>query len=197
LKNVIRDGIASQAMGVCTGGVFLVALAVELGASNLVVGFLAAIPPLLQLIQLPAIFLIEKVQNRRAIAVTSAFISRLPWLLVALSAFFLPPQMGLAIVLSSLFVATVAGASHPSGYAWPLDRRPVITSSFGEIRATHIHSGVDLSTGGKTGAPVRAVDDGTIMRLYFSPWGSSFSSTFPFSPLPALKGRCSGLWRLL
>ena len=34
LKNVIRDGVPSQAMGILTGGAFLVALAVKSGANN-------------------------------------------------------------------------------------------------------------------------------------------------------------------
>ena len=41
LKNIIKDGVTSQAMGVLTGGAFLVAFAVKLGASNLVIGLLA------------------------------------------------------------------------------------------------------------------------------------------------------------
>lgn len=44
LRAVIRDGIASQIMATLTGGVFLVAFALKLGASNTVIGILAAIP---------------------------------------------------------------------------------------------------------------------------------------------------------
>lgn len=40
LINVIKDGIASQAMGILTGGAFLIAFAIKLGASNLVIGLL-------------------------------------------------------------------------------------------------------------------------------------------------------------
>ncbi|HIJ71088.1 MAG TPA: hypothetical protein HPP87_06970 [Planctomycetes bacterium] len=67
LKNIIRDGVASQAMGILTGGAFLTAFAVKLGASNFVIGLLAAIGPLSQLLQLPSIFLVEKIRNRRLI----------------------------------------------------------------------------------------------------------------------------------
>jgi ureidoglycolate hydrolase len=51
LKSVIKDGLASQTMVPLTGGVFLVAFALKLGASNLVIGLLAAIPPLTQLMK--------------------------------------------------------------------------------------------------------------------------------------------------
>ena len=45
LQAVIKDGLASQAMVTFTGGTLLVAFALKLGASNLVIGLLAAIPP--------------------------------------------------------------------------------------------------------------------------------------------------------
>ena len=38
LQYIIKDGITSQAMGVLTGGAFLIAFAVKLGASNFVIG---------------------------------------------------------------------------------------------------------------------------------------------------------------
>ena len=55
LKDIIKDGVASQAMGILTGGAFLVAFAVKLGASNFVIGLPAAIGPLAQLLQLASI----------------------------------------------------------------------------------------------------------------------------------------------
>ena len=69
LKNIIKDGVASQAMGILTGGAFLVAFAVKLGASNFFIGLLAAIGPLAQLLQLPSIFIVEKIRNRRLITI--------------------------------------------------------------------------------------------------------------------------------
>jgi hypothetical protein len=45
LGYVIKDGLSSQAMSTLTGGVFLVALALSLGASNKTIGLLASIPP--------------------------------------------------------------------------------------------------------------------------------------------------------
>jgi len=44
LRAVIKDGMASTSMVTLTGGAFLVAFALKLGASNLVIGLLAAIP---------------------------------------------------------------------------------------------------------------------------------------------------------
>ena len=66
LKTAIKDGMASTSMATLTGGAFMVAFALKLGASNLLIGLLAAIPPLVQLIQIPSIYLVENLRNRRA-----------------------------------------------------------------------------------------------------------------------------------
>ncbi len=52
-----------------------------------------------------------------------------------------------------------------SPYEWPLREPPALTSSFGEYRSGHFHGGIDLSTGGRTGVPVVAVDDGYVERV--------------------------------
>ncbi|UCG55728.1 MAG: MFS transporter [Phycisphaerales bacterium] len=116
LRLVVLDGIMSQAMGILTGGAFLVAFAVKLGASNLVVGLLAAIGPLSQLLQLPSIFLVEKLRNRKLITVVAAALSRLCWLLIALSPLLLGPKAGLAILLILLVAVSAFGAI--SGCSW-------------------------------------------------------------------------------
>jgi hypothetical protein len=64
LSAVIKDGMASTAMATLTGGAFLVAFALKLGASNLVIGLLAAIPPLAQLIQISVLYFPLSVLNR-------------------------------------------------------------------------------------------------------------------------------------
>jgi len=56
--------------------------------------------------------------------------------------------------------ATATEAYHP-----PLDGELRITGTFGEPRGGHLHTGLDLSTGGATGWPVRALADGWVVRL--------------------------------
>lgn len=116
LKYIIRDGVASQAMGVLTGGAFLVAFAVKLGASNFVIGLLAAIGPLSQLLQLPSIFLVEKIRNRRLITVVAAGLSRICWLIIALSPFIFPAKIAIAVLLILLLAVSAFGAA--SGCSW-------------------------------------------------------------------------------
>ncbi len=86
LRYLTLDGVMSQSMGTLTAGAFLTAFAIQLGASNFVIGLLAAIGPLSQLLQLPGILLVEKIRNRRAITVIAALISRLCFIIIAISA---------------------------------------------------------------------------------------------------------------
>ncbi len=116
LKYIIGDGVASQVMNILTGGAFLVAFAVNLGASNFVIGLLAAIGPLAQLLQLPSILLVEKVRNRRLIVVVAATLNRLCWLIIALSPFVFPPDVALGVLLVLLILVSAFGAV--SGCSW-------------------------------------------------------------------------------
>lgn len=125
LRTVIKDGLASQAMVTLTGGAFLVAFALKLGASNVVIGLLAAIPPLMQLIQIPSIFLIEKIRNRRAISVYTSAASRIMWLLIALTPVLLSPEAGLMFLVVALSLqAGFAAVSACSWNSWMRDLVP-------------------------------------------------------------------------
>lgn len=56
-------------------------------------------------------------------------------------------------------------------YRNPLDLAVSLSGSYGELRATHFHSGIDLRIGGVTGAPIHAAADGYISRISVSPGG--------------------------
>ncbi len=150
LSYVIKDGIASQTMGILTGGAFLVAFAIKLGASNLVIGLLAAIGPLAQLLQLPSIFLVEKIRNRRAIVVIAAGLSRLCWLLIALIPFLFGAKIGLAVLLISMIAASAFGAvSGCSWNSWMRDLIPqnLLGSFFSKRMRIATGVGIALSIG--------------------------------------------------
>ncbi len=53
----------------------------------------------------------------------------------------------------------------PGEYSWPLGREAPIAGTFGEYREGHFHTGIDFSTGGKTGLSVYAVADGEVCRV--------------------------------
>jgi len=143
LRAVIRDGMASQAMATLTSGAFLVAFALKLGASNLEIGLLAALPPLMQLLQIPSIYLVEKIKIRRAISTYASTIRRLPWLMIALIPFLSSPETGLVIILiSAILLNSAFGAV--SNCSWNSWMRDLITQE----RLGHFFSRrMKLSTG--------------------------------------------------
>lgn len=56
-------------------------------------------------------------------------------------------------------------------YHFPLDIETKVSGSFGEVRSNHFHSGLDLTTNGKSGWPVFAADTGFVSRIAVSPTG--------------------------
>ena len=85
-----------------------------------------------------------------------------------------------AVLRAPLFAIAIAAAS-TAAYAvdepsdsrllWPLEERTCVTGSFGEYRSNHFHAGIDISTGGRIGLPVRAPAAGRVGRLRASPYG--------------------------
>ncbi len=56
-------------------------------------------------------------------------------------------------------------------YDSPLPIPLLLSGSFGELRETHFHSGIDLKTGGVTGVPVIGMAEGVVSRVKVSPVG--------------------------
>ncbi len=126
LKSVVKDGVASQSMLTLTAGVFLIAFALKLGASNFMIGVLMAIPPLTQLVQIPSIYLIEKYRLRKTIAVYFAGISRTFLLIIALIPFLFVSQTALILVIIALFFHTTLSAVLVCSWnSWMRDLIPI------------------------------------------------------------------------
>ena len=53
----------------------------------------------------------------------------------------------------------------------PLEFPLYLAGNFGELRANHFHSGIDMKTQGVTGKAVHAVQEGYVSRVSVSPWG--------------------------
>lgn len=126
LRLVLYDGLASEAMGTLTAGVFLVGFAVELGASNVAIGVLAAVPFFVQLTQLPAVVLVERLRTRRAICFWSAGIGR-TFLLAAALAPALGPTTGIAVLIGAIAVYQGLGAI--GGCSWNSWMRDLVPAS--------------------------------------------------------------------
>jgi len=148
LGYIIKDGVTSQAMGILTGGAFLVAFAVKLGASNMVIGLLAAIGPLAQLLQLPSVLLVEKIRNRRAIVVVTAGLVRICWLLVVLIPFLFEARTGVTVLLIAIAAASLFGAVSGCGWnSWMRDLIPqkILGSFFSKRMRIATGVGIALS----------------------------------------------------
>jgi hypothetical protein len=125
LRNIIKDGVASHTMVTFTSGVFLVACALQLGASNTLIGLLVALPPFLQLLQIPSIYLVEKVRVRKAISVYASLLSRIFWLFVAFIPFLFHGHFRvLFLVIALIFQSALASISTCAWNSWMRDIIP-------------------------------------------------------------------------
>ena len=50
-------------------------------------------------------------------------------------------------------------------YPSPMDIQNVLSASFAELRPNHFHAGLDISTGGVIGVPVKSVADGRLADI--------------------------------
>lgn len=76
LRGVVADAAFANTTAALTTGAILTAFALHLGATNAEIGLLAAIPFLSQLAQAPAIGLVERLRQRKRIAVLSSILGR-------------------------------------------------------------------------------------------------------------------------
>jgi MFS family permease len=148
LKYIVRDGLATQAMVTLTSGIFLVAFGLQLGASNTVIGLLAAIPPLAELIQMPAISVVERVGNRRLVCVGASVIARIFWIAIALIPFLLGPAAAIpSLIVSLALYGCISAISHCSWNSWMRDLVPeeILGSFFSRRMSLAVALGTVLS----------------------------------------------------
>jgi predicted MFS family arabinose efflux permease len=107
--NLVRDSALASLAGSLYGGVILVGFALTLGASPFVIGLLAALPLLAQAAQLPAIALVERIRQRRKIAVISVTLARVFILLLPLIPF-AAPEARLDYLIAAELAITVFGS---------------------------------------------------------------------------------------
>ena len=125
LRMVTWQGLALQAMLTLTGGTFLVALALKLGADNFQIGILAAIPPLAQLAQIPWVYLVQKVRRRKAITIFGASVGRVCLFALAMAPVLLAPTTALYIIIIMLFLKNLGSSLSNSAWnSWMRDMVP-------------------------------------------------------------------------
>jgi MFS family permease len=125
LVNLVKDGVYAQVVGVLTSGVLLVGYGLALGASNLVIGLLAAVPFLAQLAQMPAILLVERWRQRRAIAVASLAAARLSLVPLAFLPALASSQLAQALLIVGIgLIAALNSVAACSWNSWIHDLVP-------------------------------------------------------------------------
>jgi MFS family permease len=125
LRLVIGDGLAAEAMTTFTGGAFVIAMALMMGATNFQIGLLAALPMFTNLFQLLSIWLVRRFNNRRLVAVGSSIIGRIPLVVIGVTAFYFPAGSGINFLLFFLFFYYLFGSiAGPSWNSWMKDLVP-------------------------------------------------------------------------
>jgi MFS family permease len=143
LRLFVADGVCSMAMITLHGGPFLVAFAVELGASNYEVGLLTSIAFLSQPMQLLGLVLVQRFPHRRGITVICAALSRMAWLLIA-SIPLLFIDHGVTFLLQWLLIAGLIGViPGPAWGSWIRDLVP--QQMLGRLVATRLVWGTGIA----------------------------------------------------
>jgi MFS family permease len=138
-------------MGVLVGGAFLVQFALLLGASNTVIGLIAAIGPLTQILQIPAIYLVDGTGRRKAMTVFPAGAGRLFLLLVAGVPWLVPAPWRIPCLLVGLFMYFGLGAA--AGCAWNSWMRDLVPQA---IMGSYFSKRLSVATAIGAGASVLA-----------------------------------------
>ncbi len=106
LRLMIWEGVASGALFSLGSGGFMAAYALALGANNLQVGILAALPFITQVTQLPAILAVERFRRRKAIGIPALCAAQLLWAPIGAVPFLLetPGAPAVAVVIGLMAV---------------------------------------------------------------------------------------------
>lgn len=125
LDLVIKEGLTSEAMSTFTGGTFLMAMALLLGATNFQIGLMAALPTMTNLFQVVTTWILQKYNNRRATAVIANGLARLPLLVIGMLPLMFNADTSFGTIIFILFFhylfGSIAGASWNS---WMKDLVP-------------------------------------------------------------------------
>ncbi|MFW5976526.1 MAG: MFS transporter, partial [Bacillota bacterium] len=89
IKNSILEGSFGTIMGTLVGGAFLNGFALALGADNFIIGILASLPLLANLIQVIGSYIINKSGDSKKLCITFLFIHRIFWVFIILLPLFL------------------------------------------------------------------------------------------------------------
>jgi MFS family permease len=104
LRFLMIDAAAATAIGALNSGVVLLALALHIGATDVQIGFLAAIPLITQVLQAPTVRLVERLRKRRLISVSAVFTARLALPLYAATPFIADRDTAAMLLIAAAFL---------------------------------------------------------------------------------------------
>ena len=78
---------------------------------------------------------------------------------------------GIGALLLMLLLLSSNVCAQTDTLLYPLKNVLLLSGNFGELRATHLHTGLDFKTGGREGLPVICVKDGVVARVKVSATG--------------------------
>ena len=75
--------------------------------------------------------------------------------------------------LAFFWISSLLFAQHNDDhtYSLPIDIPIFLSGTFGELRSSNIHAGIDIKTQGREGFPLKAVSDGYVSRIKVSTSG--------------------------
>jgi MFS family permease len=118
------EGAFANVYTILTGGAFLTGLALYLGANDVTIGLLAALPFLAQTAQILSAYLVDRTGRRKSITLWAAVAARQSWWLIV-PLLFLPVTWGLeALLVIVTFSGVAIMISTPAWMAWMADLVP-------------------------------------------------------------------------
>lgn len=133
LRLLVIEAAFSGGTTALTTGVILTAFALHLHASNAMVGVLASAPFLAQLLQLPAILMVERWRARKLISVVTSLVGRAMLGVMAVTAFFAGTAPLIAFLIAQFILCGTGAIGSCAWNAWMRDLAP--ESKLGEVFA--------------------------------------------------------------
>lgn len=125
MHQIVRDGVSTEIMTVLSGGAFLVAMALLLGATNFQIGLIAALPTFMNLFQLVSLWLVRRFRNRKAISVFCSVLARVPLILIGCIPLLMKQHTGVEILIFFLcFFYLFGSIAGPAWNSWMKDLIP-------------------------------------------------------------------------
>lgn len=153
IRALIVDAAFATAIGALNSGVVLLALALHIGASNIEIGIIAAIPLLTQVLQAPTVKLVEHVRRRKAISVIAVFAARLALPVYAAVPFIADPRLAAAVLIAAALVHYGLNAVTACSWnSWIRDLVP--PDQLGSFFGRRLVWGTTVSAGATVGAAV-------------------------------------------